>query len=219
MNIEFKINDTIKKYNLLEKDDKVAVALSGGKDSTTTIYFLKKLGYDVQGLMIHLCMGKWSERHRKNMIKFCEKLDVPLTIINFKDEVGHEICYIKDIMKKKKNLSGSTVCGIMKRYILNKWARKLGATKIATGHNLDDEAQNVLMNFLKGNIMLGVNSTPMTSGGKVKGFIKRMKFDISYEQCPCSYDTYRAETREWMRVLSDDQKEKIVLNFLKIVPE
>ena len=53
MNIEFKINDTIKKYNLLEKDDKVAVALSGGKDSTTTLYFLKKLGYDVQGLMIH----------------------------------------------------------------------------------------------------------------------------------------------------------------------
>src|SRR3989338_8566267 len=218
MNIEFKINDTIKKYNLLEKDDKVAVALSGGKDSTTTLYFLKKLGYDVQGLMI----------------KFCEKLDVPLTIINFKDEVGHEICYIKDIMKKKKNLSGSTVCGIMKRYILNKWARKIGATKIATGHNLNDEAQNVLMNFLKGNIMLGVNSSPMTGGGKVQGFVQRikplyfvpeeeirkftkeMKFEISYEQCPCSYDTYRAKTRDWMRSLTDFQKEKIVNNFLKI---
>lgn len=265
--IEEKIKETIKEYNLLSKSDKVLVALSGGKDSTTTLYFLKKLGYNVSGIYIHLCMGEWSARHRENMIKFCRELGVELTIVNFNEEVGHQICYIKDVLKKKKNLSGSTVCGIMKRYILNKYAKKLGATKIATGHNLDDEVQNVLMNYLKGNIMLGVNSMPMTGGDilqvpsqnkisleilshplqdlvnkklksngvgqhfvqrikplyfvpeeRVRDFTKKMKFEISYEQCPCSYDTYRAHTREWMDVLSEAQKEKIVRNFLKIAP-
>jgi len=247
MDIEAKIKHTIKEYNLIDKGDKIAVALSGGKDSTTTLYFLKKLGYDVQALMIHLCMGEWSQRHRENMIKFCEKLDVPLTMVNFNEEVGHEICFIKDVLKKKKNLSGSTVCGIMKRYILNKWARKLGVNKIATGHNLDDEVQNVLMNYLKGNIMLGINSTPSTgvdligdsNNGEFHGnfFVQRIKplyfvpeeevrkftlekkFDISYQQCPCSVDTYRAGTREWMGVLSEEQKEKIIRNFLHLVPK
>ena len=237
MDIGYKIKQTVKKYNLIKEGEKVVVALSGGKDSTTTLYFLKKLGYDVHALMIHLCMGEWSTRHRNNMVKFCEELDVPITIINFNEEVGHDICYIKDIMKKKKNISGSTVCGIMKRYILNKYAKKMNADKIATGHNLDDEAQNVIMNFLKGNVMLGVNSSPMTSGGNVDGFVQRIKplyfipeneimkftkkrkFNISYEQCPCSVDTYRAETREWMECLTSLQKEKIVENFLKIAPD
>jgi len=46
MDIEKKIVDTIKKYKLMKKSDKVVVALSGGKDSTSVIYILKKLGYD-----------------------------------------------------------------------------------------------------------------------------------------------------------------------------
>jgi len=167
MNIEKQVAETIKKYKLAKKSDKIIVALSGGKDSVSVIYIMKKLGYNVSGLMIDLKLGKWSEIHNEKMIAFCEANNIPLTIVDLKKELGQGICFIKAVLKKQKNLTGCTVCGIIKRWILNKWAKKLGADKLVTGHNLDDEAQNVLMNFLKGNVLLGVNSSPATGGKEV----------------------------------------------------
>jgi len=237
MNIEKEVARTIAKYGLLKKSEKVVVALSGGKDSTSVIYILKKMGYDVYGLLIDLKLGKWSKIHNEKMIAFCGGNDIPLTIVDLKKELGQGICFIKAVLKKQKNLTGCTVCGIIKRWILNKWAKKLGADKIVTGHNLDDEAQNVLMNFLKGNVLLGVNSSPATGGKPVRGFAQRIKpmffipendirayakkkkFDILYDKCPCSFETYRADTRDWLDNISDEEKLAIVENFQKLVPK
>lgn len=235
-NVEKKVLQTIKDYNLISDGDKVVVALSGGKDSTSVLYILKKLGYSVEGLMIDLYLGEWSDIHRGNMVKFCKKIDVPLTIIDMKKELGQGICFIKSVLKEKKNLTGCTVCGITKRWLLNKWAKKMGADKIVTGHNLDDEAQNVLMNFLKGNILLGANSSPATGEKEISGFSQRIKplffipeseirayakekkFDILYDKCPCSFETYRSDTRDWLEMVDDKKKLAIVENFQKLVP-
>ncbi len=241
VDIEEQVKETIEKYGLLGKDEKIVVALSGGKDSTSVLYILNKLGYNVSGLMIHLCMGEWSDTHKRNMIAFCEQHNIPLKIVDFREEVGFGICYLKDVMKARKNLSGSTVCGIMKRWVLNRWAKKLKADKIVTGHNLDDETQNVLMNFLKGNLFLGINSAPISRVSREivmkEGFVPRVKplffvaeedikkytkqnnFKILYDQCSCSFDSYRAYTREWMGSLRDEQKRKIVEGFLDLVPK
>jgi tRNA-5-methyluridine54 2-sulfurtransferase len=237
MDIEKKVAETIKKYNLLKKSDNVVVALSGGKDSTSVIYILKKMGYNVQGLLIDLYLGEWSKIHNVNMTKFCDENNIPLTIVDLKKELGQGICFIKAVLKKQKNLTGCTVCGIIKRWILNKWAKKLGADKLVTGHNLDDEAQNVLMNFLKGNVLLGINSSPATGGKKIEGFAQRIKplffvaeseimkysrnkgFDILYEKCPCAFGTYRVDTRAWMGHISDKEKLAIVKSFQKLIPK
>jgi len=140
-------------------------------------------------------------------------------------------------MKGKMVVALSLVVFLLVFGFLNKWAKKLGADKLVTGHNLDDEAQNVLMNFLKGNILLGVNSSPATGGKQVKGFAQRVKplffvpeseimkyakskkFDILYDKCPCAFGTYRVETREWMSGISDGEKMKIVEGFQKLVPK
>ncbi|MEA3248621.1 MAG: TIGR00269 family protein [Nanoarchaeota archaeon] len=237
MDIEKEAKKTIKRYKLIRKGDKVVVALSGGKDSTSVIYILHKLGYDVEGLLIDLHLGEWSKIHNEKMTKFCSELGVPLTIVDLKKELGQGICFIKAVLKEKKGLTGCTVCGTVKRWILNKWAKKLGADKLVTGHNLDDEAQNVLMNFLKGNVLLGVNSSPATGGSEVEGFVQRVKplffipeseirkyakkkkFDILYDKCPCAFGTYRVDTREWMKCISDGEKMKIVEGFQKLVPK
>lgn len=235
MDIEKKIKETINKYGLIKKSDKVVVALSGGKDSTSVLYVLKNLGYDVEGLMIDLHLGEWSEIHKKNMLVFCEEIGVPLMVVDLKKEIGQGICFVKAVLKRKKGLPGCTVCGIVKRWILNKWAKKLGADVIVTGHNLDDEAQNILMNFLKGNIMLGARSGPATGEKHVDGFAQRVKplffvpeseirkfaesknFKILYDKCPCAFETYRVETRNWMKGISDMEKLVIVNNFQNIV--
>jgi len=234
MDVEKRVVETIKKYKLLRKSDKVIVALSGGKDSTSVLYILKKLGYDVRGLMIDLGFGEWSRIHNENMGRFCSGLGVPLTVVDLKAEMGQGICFIKAVLKKRKGLTGCSVCGTVKRWILNKWARKLGGDVLVTGHNLDDEAQNVLMNYLKGNVLLGVNSAPLAGGGSVDGFVQRvkplffvpeseirkyaekMKFDILYDRCPCAFGTYRVETRGWMSNISDGEKLKIVEGFMDL---
>lgn len=237
MNIESDVKKTIEKYGLLEKKDNIVVALSGGKDSTSILYILHKLGYNVQGLMIDLKLGNWSVTHNENMKEFCSSLGVKLTIVDLKEELGQGICFIKSVLKKQKNLTGCTVCGIIKRWILNKYAKKLGADKIVTGHNLDDETQTVLMNFLKGNVYLGANSTPMTGEKNKKGFVQRVKpffftpedeirkyakeknFKILYDKCPCAIGTYRVETRAWLEGISNEEKLKIVKSFQKIIPK
>ncbi len=162
MDIEKKVVETVKKYGLMKKSDKVVVALSGGKDSTSVLYILKKLGYDVHGLMIDLYLGEWSEVHKRNMEAFCLENDIALTVVDLKEEIGQGICFVKAVLAKKKGLTGCTVCGVIKKWVLNRWARKMGADDIVTGHNLDDEAQNVLMNFLKGNVSLGAGMGPAT---------------------------------------------------------
>ena len=236
MNIETKTKETISKYKLLNKKDKVVVALSGGKDSTSILYILHKLGYKVQALMIDLYLGNWSRKNKTNMEKFCSELNIKLTIIDLKKELGSGICFIKSVLKEKQNLTGCAVCGVIKKYLLNKWAKKLKADKIVTGHNLDDEAQTIFMNFLKGNILLGANSTPAT-GTPIKGFVQRVKpfffvpeseikkyslknkLPALYERCPCAFGTYRVETRAWLNKIPDKQKLKIVKNFQKQIPK
>lgn len=233
--VERQVENCIREYNLLKKSDKVVVALSGGKDSTSIAYILKKMGYDVHGLMIDLYLGSWSDKHKDNVKKFCLEFDIPLTFIDMRKELGSGICFIKSVLKEQKNLSGCTVCGVIKKWLLNRWARKMKADKLVTGHNLDDEAQNVMMNFLKGNIMLGVNSGPATGNLNVSGFVQRIKplffvaeddirkyseakgFDILYDKCPCSFATYRADTREFLYKISDEEKLKIVEGFQKEV--
>ncbi len=227
-----KVKGIINKYNLLDRRDKIVVALSGGKDSTSVLYILKKLGYNVSGLMIDLKLGKWSEIHLKKMKKFCSDLGVHLEVVDLREELGSGICFIKQVVRERKGLTGCSVCGIIKKYILNKWAKKMGADKIVTGHNLDDECQNVLMNFLKGNVKIGANSGPKMKAQKgfvqrikplffipeseIKMFAKKMKFDICYEKCPCAFGTYRVETRKWMKNFSDKEKKKIVEGWLRV---
>jgi len=234
--IEEKVKETIEEHHLIEKNDKIVVALSGGKDSTSILYMLKKLRYNVEGLMIDLHLGNWSDKHRVNMRCLCEELGIKLHIVDLKKEFGHGICFIKQVVKEKKNLTGCTVCGVIKRWILNKEAKKLKADKIVTGHNLDDECQTVLMNFLKGNIYLGMNSTPATgirtkefsqrikplffiAENKIREYAKKMQFDILYDRCPCAIGTYRVETRAWLSGISDKNKLRIVKNFQKIIPK
>ena len=238
---ESKIQDTIKKHNLLSKKDKVLVACSGGKDSTVILYLLEKLGYDVIALTIDVNIGEYSKKNLKNIRNYCKQWKIKLIERSFRKEFGHSLCHIKSLLYSKGiKLRSCAICGILKRYIINKTARKIKATKVATGHNLDDEAQNYLMNIFRNNLSINARLGPrsglirdikfvprvkplyFTEEKDIKKYSKLLEFDIIYEHCPCSSDAYRNA----LRTLLDDYEKKIksikkniLKDFIKNLPK
>src|SRR4030042_150053 len=237
LDVENKVKKTIEKYKLLGKKEKIIVASSGGKDSSVALYILNKLGYYVEALYINLRLGDYSERCESAVRKLCEKEGIKMHVLDINEEFGMKMCNIRCGVQQKIKVSNCMVCGIVKKWLLNKHARRLWADKIVTGHHLDDEAQTVIMNFLQGNLMLGANGGPRTGIVEDKKFIPRIKplyfvlendirkyceikkLPAAYEKCPCSASSLRIRTREFANKLGKKEKERIVENFLKILPQ
>ncbi|MBI5148089.1 adenine nucleotide alpha hydrolase family protein [Candidatus Pacearchaeota archaeon] len=234
---ESKVLETIQKYKLCSKKDRIAVACSGGKDSTTVLYLLHKFGFNVFAIYINLRMSEYSENCLKELRRFCKMYEIKLHVLDTKQIYGSSMCFIRSRIQQKQKLSNCTICGIMKRWLLNKKARELHATKLATGHNLDDEAETVIVNYSKGNLLLGINSGPATgivadkkfvqrikplyfcSGKQIYEYAKNAEFPFWHEKCPCAIGSYRIDVRKFLNQFDDSVKENIVNNFIKILPK
>lgn len=236
---EQNVKDQINEQKLFKKNDRIVVACSGGKDSTVILYLLHKFGYRVEALIIDLLMGEWSEKNLENIKKFCSQNKIKLHVVSIRDEMGYSICYIRSVVKPKVKLQSCGICGVIKKFVLNKKARELRADKIVTGHNMDDEAQTVLMNLFCGNLELGINMGPKSLGMKTKKFVQRVKplyfvperdierysrlmgFPVLYEKCPCSTGTLRRLVKNWLNRFEKKTpraKENILKNFFQLQP-
>ncbi len=209
---ERKIRKTIRKYKLFDRKDKVVMAVSGGKDSVVCMYVLNKLGYNVEGITIDASIGNYTKNNLENLKKTCKKYKIKLHVISFREEFGKSLCYIRGALKAKGiDYSSCMICGILKRYLLNKYARELKFDVLVTGHNMDDEAQAFLMNIFRNDFKLLKRQGPVSGTLKNKKFVKRvkplyfiredevvryskiMKFPVNYGICPCSVEAYRRQ--------------------------
>ena len=230
MKLETQFKQTLKKIKL-SKHEKILVAISGGKDSTTTAYLLKKFGYSVEGIFIDLCVDDYSKKCLKVVKKFCNEIGIKLHVYDLKKEQGKGMKYF---WNKNKSLNHCAVCGVFKKWILNKEARRLKFDKIATGHNLDDEAETFLLNVCKGSLRLGLKSGVLTKnisdkkfvprlkplfygeGKEIKDFAKVKKLLFIRGICPYREDSYRVEIRKFVEGLTKKQKENIIKNLKRV---
>jgi tRNA(Ile)-lysidine synthase TilS/MesJ len=141
---ERRVRRTLEKYDMLQEGDRVVVAVSGGKDSSALLYALRRLGvvmdFEVLGLHFHLDMGDYSDRNLALVEKQAGKLGIPL-----------EVAYIADFglrIQRVKGWQPCAVCGAIKRALLNREARRMGATVMATAHTMDDVLLFTFKNLL-----------------------------------------------------------------------
>jgi len=175
--VEKKFRRTVGKYKLARFGDRIAVGLSGGKDSSAVLHLMHHLAKRRKGLEVFaISIDEGIESYRPDTLKMakelCKKLGVKHHIYSFKRSFG------KGLDKKLSSRKDAcTYCGVGRRTMLNKAARELKATKLCVGHNLDDESQSVLMNFMRGDLLRAGRMGTLTdeSSRKGAGFVPRIK--------------------------------------------
>jgi uncharacterized protein (TIGR00269 family) len=171
--VEERVLATIKESNMVSEKDVIAVANSGGKDSFTALNILKK--HFPNNKIFSIAIDEGIEGYREKTLElmkdFCNRLGVEYHVFSYKGAVGLKL---DEIIKKKAAIPCS-ICGPLRRYLLNKAARELGATKLVTGHNLDDEAQSVLMNIFQNDTNKFLRLGPIAGVAEDKMFIPRIK--------------------------------------------
>lgn len=163
-----RVEKTIKEFKMFTKEDKVLVAVSGGKDSLSLWKALVNLGYQADGFYINLGIGEYSQKSQELATKFAEKIG----------RILHKITLQEEIMpipqlKKYDSRPACSVCGTVKRYYMNKIAKEKGYKIIATGHNLDDESAVLFSNTLNWSIDYLKRQYPVLP--EEDGFIKKVK--------------------------------------------
>ncbi len=218
---ERRVQRTISKYDMFREDDRIAVAVSGGKDSNVLLYVLNKIEQNFpKSEVIAITVDEGISGYRDVCIKFAtrlsKKLGVEHVMVSFKEMFGISLDEVVDLCRKI-GVRPCTVCGVLRRKALNVTARELGADKLATAHNLDDEVETIFMNVIKGDFerLFRVKRVQEKTHEK---FVPRVKplceissreiilyaqlRGIEYYPEPCPYrgDVLRGEVR---RILND----------------
>ncbi len=143
-----------KKQGRLRSGEIVGVAVSGGKDSIVALHIMHELiasrpDVSIVCLTVDEGIKGYRDKSIETVRNNCELLGVDLHIVSFSDLVGFSM---DEIASLNDSLGECSYCGVFRRFCLNTLAKKLGVTRLVTGHNLDDMAQSVLMNVVNGDV-------------------------------------------------------------------
>lgn len=162
------VERAIHQHRMFSPQERVLVALSGGKDSLSLFRELVLQGYDVTGLHIDLGIPESSPPARAKVEAFCAALGARLTVLDMTRE-GLPIPQVKASVTRPI----CAVCGKIKRYFFNKFAMDNGFAAICTGHNLDDEVGRLLANTLRWDVAYLSDQGPSLPGRE--GFVAKCR--------------------------------------------
>lgn len=233
--VERRVQKRIRKDSLIgktaspEDPEHWVIGLSGGKDSAVLTHLLHETFEDDPRItLVALTIHEGIEGYRDKSVDACEELieqtGIQHEIVTYEDEFGVQMDNV--VEKDPENMAPCAYCGVFRRDILERYAAKLGATKLLTGHNLDDEAQTALMNLFEGDVKQMAKHYEASLGPiperKPSTFIPRAKplrdipekevalyahlkdLPAHITECPHASEAYRGEIQQLIFNLEDN---------------
>ena len=190
------VQRAITEHEMLGHEDRVLVAVSGGKDSLALWDILNELGYQADGLYVGLGIRGYSEPSGTFAREFAAQRGVLLVEVDLPSDYGYDV----RSGAAADNRAPCSACGLSKRHIFDRQALDGGYDVLATGHNLDDEAAVLLGNVLRWDLAYLARQRPVLPGGggfprKVKPLVRLSEretaaycvlrgIDYQVEECP-----------------------------------
>ncbi|NLG73022.1 MAG: adenine nucleotide alpha hydrolase family protein [Chloroflexi bacterium] len=227
----------IKKYKMFTPQERILVAVSGGKDSLSLWDILWRLGYQADGLYIGLGIDEgigYSAESQRLSEQFAAQRGLRLHIVDVDQQYGETIPEMADRTTRGRG-KPCAVCGMAKRHIMNRVAREGGYDVLATGHNLDDEAAVLFGNTLNWIPGYLVRQSPVLEANR-PGLVRKVKplcrfyeremaayallrgIEYIYEECPHSVGSKSLYYKEILNRLEEDRpgaKLSFYLRFLQ----
>ena len=227
----------IQKYDMFQPEDRILVAVSGGKDSLSLWEVLNRLNYQADGLYIGLGIDGgigYSAQSHRFAVEFAEARDLNLIVVDVEATEGAAIPLAAELTRRGQGKPCS-LCGMSRRHIMNRAARDGGYDVLATGHNLDDEAAVLLGNTLNWESDYLHRQGPVLKATK-QGFVRKVKpfcrfyeretaayallrgIEYVYDECPHSVGAKSIYYKELLNTLEHDRpgaKLKFYLSFLR----
>lgn len=228
---ETEIHETITKNNLFKKGDKVAIAASGGKDSTVLAYIMKLLnerhnyGLNLFLLSIDEGIKGYRDDSLESVKRNKQQFHLPLEIVSYKQLYGWTMDEIVQQIGLKNNC---TFCGVFRRQALDRGCELLKVDKMVTGHNADDIAETVLMNLLRGDVPRLERCVDIVTHDNEGGTVPRAKpFKYTYQkeivmyayfkkldyfstECVYAPNAYRGFARDFLKDLERVRPQTII---------
>jgi uncharacterized protein (TIGR00269 family) len=213
----------ILKYRMFTREERILVAVSGGKDSLSLWDVLWRLGYSADGLYIGLGIDggvSYSSESQKCVENFAAERGLHYTVVDLASEYGGSIIEIANRSHRGRGKPCS-VCGLSKRHIMNRVARDGDYDVLATGHNLDDEAATLFGNTLTWSVSQLARQGPVLPASpgmarKVKPFCRFYERETAayallrgiayiYDECPFAVGSKSIYYKELLNRLEEDR--------------
>lgn len=209
------VRRAVEDYNMIEQGDKIAVGISGGKDSICLLLALKNLQrfytkqFELEAITVSLGLPN---ANYDDIQHFCDEIGVNYTVVN--TDIG------QIIFEERKEKNPCSLCAKMRKGALNDMAEQLNCNKVALGHNKDDIVETFFMSlFYEGRIhcfspvsfldrkqIYSIRPLMYVPEPEIKGFIQKNGISIVKNPCIADGNTKRQETKQLLYSLSKDYK-------------
>ena len=239
--IEQLTRHTISRHKMFCPHDHIALALSGGKDSTALLHVLNSIEQQYPKAQLSaIIIDEGIHQYRQEAIRLaqlsCERFKIPLYHFSFPQLFDITIDQLAEKPQAQRRISLCSFCGILRRKALNLAAKRINASKLVLAHNLDDEIQSMFLSIVRGDLKSLSALHPVLE--KIPGFVQKVKpfseilereivlyayfNDLSFQTLPCPYQSssMRSDIRGFLNQLEYHHpgiKYSTYRNFIKLI--
>ena len=207
------VRKAVDDYHMIAEGDKIAVGISGGKDSLTLLYALSSLRrfypHPFELVAVTVDLG-FANLDLSEIKKLCEKLEVPYTVV--KTQIG------QIVFDQRQENNPCALCAKMRKGALNEAMKQLGCNKIAYAHHMDDVVETMMLSLLyEGRFhtfspVTYLDDTGLTvirpliymKEADVIGFVRKYEVPVVKSPCPADGHTKREYVKQLLKQLNTE---------------